>query len=421
MIGNAVILVKGGKGGNGSISFRHEKFVPCGGPDGGDGGKGGNVYLVGMDGVADLAALRYRRSFEGVRGVDGAGAKKYGKAGKDTLVEVPLGTRVWETDEAGARLPYGEVCAEGERLLAADGGKGGRGNVKFVSSTNKVPLLAEGGEDGGERELYLAYWPLVDVGLVSLPNAGKSQLLQAISRAFPLVAEYPFSTREPVIGVVSAGWAIYTAIESPSLCDGAHEGKGLGNEFLACMMRAKLLLLLVDGMAEDPAADVATLRRELRLYDETLGSKAYAVAVTKIDLPEVAERMLDLRHVLQESGLGLYFISSVTGEGLDALKTSLGELLKMLPPGVAPVEPPLPGKRLRDLAPEPLVAKDGDVFVVTSPRLERIVEVADLRVFQARLQFRREMDKLGVLEALTEAGVHSGDAVRIGNAELEWE
>ncbi|MBI4310591.1 MAG: GTPase ObgE [Chloroflexi bacterium] len=421
MIGKAVIVVKGGKGGNGGITFRKEKFVAKGGPDGGDGGKGGSVRLVAMGNMEDLSLVRYKRVFSGEPGGHGAGSKRSGKAGKDCVVEAPVGTVVWEGNAEKRGVFVGQVAADGDELAVAAGGEGGRGNTKFVSSTNKVPMLAEEGADGEEKELYLEHWPLVDVAVIGLPNSGKSQLLHAISRAFPAVTEYPFSTRDPVLGTTTVGWETLTVVEVPSLCEGAHEGKGLGNGFLTCAMRARLLLFLLDGASPDPTGDLRTLRRELKLYDPALAERAVGIAVNKADLPEVSERTGDLRRELEGEGLFLHFISATTGEGVEAMKALLAAALVTIPRDVVRLEAPPPKVRVRMPEPRPTVAREGAVFVVSSPRAARLVALPDLRVFQARLQLRRELSRMGVLQALEEAGVQSGDAVRIGKIELEWE
>ena len=420
IVGKASLVVTGGKGGNGAIGFRREKFVNAGGPDGGDGGKGGDVYLIGSSSVWDLSKLRFLSAIEGNRGIDGSGGKRYGKAGTDVLVEVPLGVIAWEVGKTGERRFLGEVVKDKEPLLIAFGGSGGRGNTKFVSSTNKVPMLAEEGEDGERKELYLEYWPLVDVGIVSLPSAGKSRLLQGISKATPGVMEYPFSTREPVFGAAQAGWSTISMVEVPSLCQGASEGKGLGNSFLTCIMRARLLLYLIDGTSQEPLVDIETLAGELRLYDEGLAKRPCIIAVNKVDLPEVRERATEFRLQLSVHGLSLHFISALTGEGVDGLLTSLAEALASLPKTTQLSDALLPRKRVRVPEPQPSVSKEREVFVVSSPRAERLVALPDLRQFQARLQLRRELDRLGVLQALVEAGVQSGDTVRIGKTELEW-
>jgi len=376
--------------------------------------------LVGRQGLNDLGALRVRRLFEGEDGNPGADGKKYGKAGKDVLVEVPIGTVAWEDKGGKERSAVGEVSRENAKLLVAEGGQGGRGNVKFASSTNKVPFLAEEGEPGESRDLYLAYWPFVDVAVISLPSAGKSQLLRSVSKAFPDVKDYPFSTREPVFGSVEVGWGVFTIIEIPSLCEGSHEGKGLGDSFLTCAMRARIILLLIDGTTADAAVDVTLLLRELRLYDAELIGKPVFVAINKIDLLEVSERLSELRQAVWETSPSVYTISALTGEGLEAMKKGLAKVLETIP--VLHVESPAPVvKRLRRAEPHPTVTRDGEFFVVASPKAARIAEASDFQVFRARLQYRKELEKLGVLDALIKAGVKSGDPVRIGKVELEWE
>jgi GTP-binding protein len=419
VIGRVRITVEGGKGGNGSISFRREKFVSKGGPDGGDGGKGGDVYAVGDSGMNDVGGLRYRREIEGEGGMDGGKGKRYGKGGREKTIGVPVGTVIWERQGNRERRLIGEIRAAGERLLVCEGGEGGRGNVKLVSSTNKVPVLAEEGEKGERRELYLEHWPFLDIGLISLPNAGKSQLLHAISRATPRVSEYPFCTTDPVFGTVHIGWEPFTIVEIPSLCQGAHDDKGLGNDFLTSVMRARLLLYLLDGKSLIPVDDLRILQEEIRMYDEALSRKPMAIAVNKVDLPEVRERLPELQRTLSGYGMSLSFVSALTGEGIEALKATLAENLA----GLSKEMPRLasPPKRVRLPEPKPTVVRDGVVFVVASPRATRLVTLADLRQFQARLQLWRELEKLGVHQALVTAGVQSGDAVRIGSVELEWE
>ncbi|MBI2171826.1 MAG: GTPase ObgE [Chloroflexi bacterium] len=419
VVGQVWVSVVGGNGGNGSITFRREKFVPRGGPDGGDGGKGGDVYVVGDPGKEDLSSLQYVREVEGGRGGDGGKGKRYGKTGKERTVSVPTGTVVWEGLGNGEKEVVGEVVEPGERLLISKGGRGGRGNVKRVSATNRVPLLAEEGEKGERRDLYLEHWPFVDVGLVSLPNAGKSQLLHAISRATPPISEYPFCTTDPVFGSVQLGWEPFIIVEVPSLCQGAYEGKGLGNNFLTSVMRTRLLLYLLDGESQTPLDDLCILQEEVRLYNETLSRKPVAIAVNKIDLPEVREKLPELRRILSGQGMSLSLISARTGEGVETLKATLNENLANLPGVTSRLAPP--PKRIHLLEPKPSVTKEGAVFVVVSPQAERLVALPDLRLFQARLQLRRELDKLGVLQALIDAGVKSGNAVRIGSVELEWE
>ena len=415
-----ILHISGGDGGNGCVSFRREKYVPRGGPDGGDGGNGGNVRVVGSDGLSTLAHFRRGQHVAATPGRHGKGKKQHGAAGEDRELYVPCGTVVWR-EERGSNVKLGEITESGQQLLVAKGGAGGRGNVHFATSTNQAPVLAQEGEAGEERTVLLELRLIADVGLVGVPNAGKSTLLSRISNAKPQVADYPFTTKDPVLGVVQQGWKSFVAIEIPGLLEGAHTGIGLGLEFLRHARRTRLLIHVVDGSAEDPAADVRAVNQELRLYDESLGARPQILVVNKGDLPEVQARVPDLRESLLPEGGPVHIISAVTGEGVAQLLTQVQALLENLPknPPEPPGEPPV-------LRPQPRearisVVKKEDGYVVTAPKVERLVGVADLRQFRARLQLRQELAKLGVVRALEEAGVEKGDYVRIGEVEIRWE
>ena len=412
--------LSGGSGGNGCINFRREKFVPRGGPDGGDGGHGGNITIVGRDDLSTLAHFRQRQRLAAKPGRHGKGKKQHGAAGEDQELYVPSGTVVWRI-EGTSKVRLGEVTETGQRLLVARGGAGGRGNVHFASSTNQTPVLAQGGEAGEVCEALLELRLIADVGLVGVPNAGKSTLLSRISNAKPRVAGYPFTTKEPILGVVQQGWKSFIAIEIPGLLEGAHNGVGLGLEFLRHARRTRLLIHVVDGSAEDPAANVRAVNEELRLYDESLGARPQVLVVNKSDLPEVQVRVAELRESLSPIGGPVHVISAVTGAGIGPLLATVQELVEQLPkePFGIPEEPVVlrPGPR----EPRISVVKDGDVYVVTAPRVERLVGLADLRQFRARLQLRQELAKLGVVRALEEAGVEPGEYVRIGDIEILWE
>ena len=415
-----IIHVLGGVGGNGCISFRREKYVPRGGPDGGDGGNGGSIKVVGKDGLSTLAHFRQGQRVAAKPGRRGKGKKQHGAAGEDRELSVPRGTVVWRI-EGASKVKSGEITEPGQQVLVAKGGSGGRGNVHFASSTNQTPVLAQEGEAGERCTVLLELRLIADVGLVGVPNAGKSTLLSRISNAKPQVADYPFTTKEPVLGVVRQGWKSFVAIEIPGLLEGAHTGIGLGLEFLRHARRTRLLIHVVDGSAEDPVADVRAVNEELRLYDESLGARPQILVVNKSDLPEVQARLLDLRRSLLPGGGSVHVISAVTGEGVPQLLAQAQELLEQLPK--TPSEPPseLPVLRPRPRETRISVVKKGDVYVVTAPKVERLARLADLRQFRARLQLRQELAKLGVVRALEEAGVEQGDYVRIGEVEIRWE
>jgi len=319
------IEVRGGKGGNGCISFRREKFVPRGGPDGGDGGHGGSVILRGDAGINTLLDFRYRSHFEAGRGRHGEGKKRHGKSGADCILSIPLGTLVYDQDSG---LLLKDICRQGEELVVARGGRGGRGNASFASSTNRAPRTAEEGGEGEVRHLRLELRLLADVGLVGLPNAGKSTLLRRISAAHPRVADFPFTTKEPHLGVVEVGrWKRLVVADLPGLIENAHLGVGLGDRFLRHIERTSVLLIVLDASESDgtdAARGFEILRNELSQYSRSLAEKPYLVAANKIDLPGVRERAERLG---SEIGHSVFLISAATGEGVPALIGAAADLL----------------------------------------------------------------------------------------------
>jgi len=419
MIDRAVLFVKGGDGGNGCVSFRREKFVPKGGPDGGDGGDGGNVYLEARADLSTLHHFRYRDRFEAERGQHGRGKNQRGKDGEDLVVPVPVGTLVYRLEPDGSRRLLADLTRPGQRLLVARGGRGGWGNARFASPTNRTPLLAEAGEPGEAVWLLLELKLLADVGIVGRPNAGKSSLLARITSARPKVADYPFTTTEPVLGVVEHKGQTFVVAEIPGLIEGAHRGIGLGHEFLRHAERTRVLVHLVNGSSPHPAEDYRQVNRELALYSPQLAQKPQRVAVNKVDLPEVRNRIPQIQADLAEAPQPLFFLSAVTGEGVPALLDALLEDLARIPPP-PPAEPEVL------LPPRPPVNRRGWVehrdgrFIVHWPRAERLARMLNPRDGRALAQFRRELQRMGVERALEEAGVQPGDTVVIGDLELEW-
>ncbi len=319
-IDEATITVEAGGGGHGSIAFRREKFVPRGGPSGGDGGKGGDVYLVSNPHDNTLVRFRYNHIFRADRGQHGQGSNKHGKSAEDLVIPVPAGTLVYD-DENGALLRDFEQ--PGERWLAARGGRGGHGNAHFASSVNRAPRKAQDGESGERRTLRLELKLLADVGLVGFPNAGKSTLISAISAAHPKVADYPFTTLEPSLGVVEISVDVsFVMADIPGLIEGAHEGHGLGLRFLRHIERTRLLLILVDvsvGNPDDPVDQIRILRSELAAHDAGLARRPAIVVATKIDAVD-EEKLRHVAHWCGQEKSNFAKISSVTGSGLDDLK-----------------------------------------------------------------------------------------------------
>ena len=434
MIDTVRINVKAGNGGDGCISFLRLKYQPRGGPDGGDGGDGGSAYLVADSSINTLLHLKYNSTFYLQRGTHGKGKNQRGANGKDTEIRVPLGTVVWRLHPDGSRDFVADLTTE-EPVLIARGGQGGWGNARYVSSTNQEPMLAQSGDKGDYVVLWLELKLLADVGLLAKPNAGKSTLISRCSAAKPKVADYPFTTVEPVLGVVTHGGQDFVMMEIPGLLEGAHRGIGLGHEFLRHAERARAYVHLIDGLSDDPAGDFLMLNRELREFSSVLASKPQVVAVSKLDTTDTYE----LRDVIEEElrramatdagasaanqDAPIHFISSVSGAGLDGLLGELTRILSRAPrEGIdasewANEQPVASEPRER----QPLsVYLDGDVYVVESERLERLTGRADMRDYRVMLQLWREMSRLGIAQRLEEAGIEAGDTIRIGQAELEW-
>lgn len=326
-IDRARIQVRGGDGGNGVTAFRREKFVPRGGPSGGDGGNGGSIFLESTEGMNTLLHFRYNPEHTAGRGRHGEGSKRHGANGKDIVLQVPVGTMVFdqETDEL-----VHDFTSPGERVLVAQGGRGGRGNAQFASSTNRAPRHHEDGRQGESRILRLELKLIADVGLVGLPNAGKSTLISRISAARPKIADYPFTTLEPHLGVVDMGdYRTFVVADIPGLIEGAHTGSGLGDQFLRHIERTRLLLHMVDisGLARDPVADYQTVSRELESYSRDVARKPKIVVATKMDALDDQERLAEFRNFCRARGLELYTISAATGDGLKELIYAIGRKL----------------------------------------------------------------------------------------------
>jgi GTP-binding protein len=327
------ILVEAGAGGAGCMSFRREKFVPRGGPDGGDGGKGGSVYATASPHLNTLVSYRFNREFHARRGGHGQGSNRTGRDAEDIELEVPVGTLIFEKpEEDGAdRVLLGDLVEPGQRVLLAQGGIGGRGNARFVSSTNRAPRRCEDGTPGEVKKLQLQLKLLADVGLVGFPNAGKSTLISRISAARPKIADYPFTTLVPNLGVVSlSGNRSFVVADVPGLIEGAHEGKGLGDRFLKHLDRTKVLIHLVDvsgAAGRNPIDDFATIQTELSLFSPELAAKPQIVAATKMDAVTDTSLVDDLTTHVRRHGLPFFRISAVTGEGLAQLQEAAWKYL----------------------------------------------------------------------------------------------
>jgi GTP-binding protein len=390
------IVVRSGKGGDGGLSFRREKYVPRGGPDGGDGGRGGDVALVADPGLRDLSSLRGRKVFAAGRGGNGRGTRKHGADGVSVELAVPVGTQV--NDEDGELVA--DLARPGLRTVVAVGGSGGRGNARFATPTRQTPRVAEVGLPGTEATLELRLKLVADAALAGLPNAGKSSLLRRLSNATPKVADYPFTTLQPVLGTVeSPDGGQLTVADVPGLIEGASEGIGLGHEFLAHLERARLLVHVIDGSADDADERFGTIDRELALYGAGLESRPQVVVLNKADLsPEPAPFALVDPRILE-----VHRVSCATGEGVDELKRALFRLCPVAPEPEEPGEPELP--EFLDYRPRPAVRRSFRLL-----RTDRGYRVAGRPPPPDELE-----------EALRAAGVRSGALVEVGDEELEWQ
>lgn len=421
MFDRAEILVRAGGGGDGAVSFRREKFVPFGGPDGGDGGNGGNVVIRATPDMSNLIKYRYGQLNAAVKGGNGRGKKMHGKNGDDLVLRVPAGTLVWELLPDNNKTLLKDLATAGEEVIVAWGGKGGWGNTHYVSSVNQVPRLARKGQIGEERRIMLEMRLIADVGIIGVPNAGKSSLLAAASAAKPKIADYPFTTLEPVLGVVTVGHHTFVMAEIPGLIEGAHLGRGLGYEFLRHAMRTKIFIHLIDGTSGSPVDDMQQTNNEMGEFDPLLAQKPQIVAINKVDLPEVASAMAGIRQEFFSAGIEVSFVSAGTGEGVAELMARAKKLLDLEAekPVAAEVIPqkifrPKPRKG------PPTVSKQDDTFVVESPELEAVAagfEIADGPVIH---YMRGRFDRSGATRALTKAGIKLGDKVRCGHLQWEW-
>jgi GTP-binding protein len=413
----AKIFVKSGDGGDGCVAFRREKYIPHGGPAGGDGGKGGDVILEIDPHLNTLYYFSRQRHFKAGRGEHGRGKNQTGANGADLFVRVPPGTVVRDAD-TGALLA--DLVERGERFVVARGGRGGRGNSRFATSTNQAPRMAERGEPGQERWIELELKLLADVGLVGMPNAGKSTLLAAVSAARPKIADYPFTTLQPNLGVVllddftSMVWA-----DIPGLIEGASQGAGLGHEFLRHVERTRLLIHLLDGAGQDPLETFDAINAELAAFDERLAAKPQIVAFNKIDLPDAQSLWPLVRDELTRRGHEVVALSGLTQQGVRELTQRVSRRLAELPADLPePVEIPI-------LRPDPddddfTVERTPDGWLVRGPRIERITRRTRWDLDEAVDRFQKTLERTGITRALETAGVQVGDTVFIGDIELEW-
>ena len=443
------IHVKGGNGGAGCMSFRREAHVPKGGPDGGDGGHGGNVVVEADASLSSLIEYRFKHHFKAERGTHGKGSRMHGATGEDLVLKVPMGTVVHEYFEESKEV--GELIADlthdGERVTVAEGGMGGRGNIHFVTPTRRAPAFAELGEPSQERWIELEMKLMADAALVGMPSAGKSSLIAKMSAARPKIADYPFTTLVPNLGVARSGDYSFVVADIPGLIEGAHEGRGLGHEFLRHIERTALIVHVVDLTGDyegrDPLEDYDIINRELALYADELAARPRIVVANKIDVPgaeEVADRLAERVREDSIAAAGgdefapspvdpkLYRISALTGEGVDGLKAAIAtkvhelrEELRALSEADVQYEHVWEHKREERDKQFKVVPLGGGVFRVEGPQVERLVVQTDWENEEAIAFLQHRLKRLGVEKALEKAGAVDGDEIRIVGRAFEFE
>lgn len=421
------IFVQSGKGGDGVVHFRREKYVPRGGPDGGDGGKGGDVVLEVAATLNTLNTFQHKKKFFAQNGANGAKQNMTGRTGDDLVLPVPPGTVICD---AQTRELIGDLVDAGQRLVVAKGGRGGRGNARFANSVRQVPRIAERGEPGEERSLRLELKLIADIGIVGVPNAGKSTFLAATTKARPKIADYPFTTLEPNLGVASLDDETTLILaDIPGLIEGAHQGVGLGHDFLRHIQRTRVLIHLLDGLADDPVLDFVQINSELALFDPDLARKPQIVAFNKIDLDEVLARWPKIQSELEKHlarlGKGVnvdsepFAISAATGKDVRRLLYRAAQLLQAAPASVQVAEMPVyrPESDLKAFS----ISQTSDGWQVRGQAIERAASMTYWEHYESVRRFQRILETLGIDQALRQAGVQTGDTVMIGDFELEWQ
>jgi len=420
-VDEAQIRVRAGNGGNGIIHFRREKHVPLGGPDGGDGGQGGSIVLVVDKDLNTLLKYQRVRNHKAPSGGKGGGNNKTGRSGSDLEIGVPPGTIARDTSTG---IVLGDLTDPGHRLKVAVGGLGGRGNARFSTSSNRAPRIAEKGSIGKIVDLSLELRLIADVGIIGVPNAGKSTLLSSVTAAKPKIDNYPFTTLNPNLGVADLGdYRTIVLADIPGLIEGAHAGVGLGAAFLRHIQRTRVIIHLLDGISKDPVSDFNQIMTELALYDPELVTKPQIVALNKIDLPEVSERLPLLQSSMDNLGYKLQGVSAIAHIGIKDLlekAASLSKTYKKVNYEENDVEEEHVYRAEADPNSFEIIREIDGNFRITGERIERAAQSTYWEYDDAVLRFQNIIDKLGVRRALEETGIRPGDKVRIGQYELEW-
>jgi GTPase len=429
----AKIFIKAGDGGNGSASFRREKFVPYGGPDGGDGGRGGSVYLQVDQSLNTLLPFKFKTHFKAESGGNGGKRQMHGKAGEDLYIKVPPGTIFYaepNPDDPDEVALQGDLTIHGQSIMVARAGRGGLGNTHFKTSTHQAPKMAQKGEPGEERWFRLELKLIADVGLVGFPNAGKSSLLTAVTAATPKIGDYPFTTLEPNLGVVQIDLdTAFVMADIPGLIEGASQGVGLGHEFLRHVERTRLLLHILDGSGQadrDPIKDYEQINHELAEYRPELADKPQIVVINKIDMPETQANLPRLRKYFRGKDMDFYEISAIGMLGTEALMKRVAAKLAEIPPAVSlmtleSAETPVLKPATLDQDAFQVQKLEEGAYRVRGKRIERVIAMTDLENEEALERLQVVFDRTGISRALEKAGVKGGDMVQFGRVELEWQ
>lgn len=417
----AKIIIKSGDGGNGATSFRREKYVAAGGPDGGDGGKGGDVYFVVDPDSNTLIDFRFNKKFKAKNGENGRGSNCYGKSGEDCYIKVPQGTVVKDFETGKVIVDLSE---KGQKELVLKGGRGGKGNTHFATSTRQAPNFSIDGEKGKEKEIILELKSLADVGLVGFPNAGKSTILSKVTAATPKIADYPFTTIDPNLGVVKTEYGdSFVIADIPGIIEGASDGVGLGIQFLRHVERTRLLLHVLDTAGTDgrnPVDDFYKINQELEKYSEKLAKRTQIIVANKMDSVQDEERIKEIEKLAQDTGLKLFKISAATGEGLKELFQYVAQQLKVLPKEeIVDVDDRIVYTLEEEEEPFTIEFVDGS-FSVQGPAVERIMRRVNVEDNESFAYLQRSLKKIGVDDALREKGVKEGDSVILVDWEFQW-
>jgi GTP-binding protein len=422
MLDKVELKLKAGDGGRGAVTFRHEKYVAFGGPFGGDGGKGGSVVIKADDSVNTLRAFKQHRSFKAENGQPGMNKNKHGADAANLILPVPPGTLIFRKMDSGPAELIADLEENGQQAVVARGGNGGFGNLHYATSTNQTPHIAQPGIPGQEVIVILELRLIADVGIIGYPNVGKSSLLAALSAAKPKIADYPFTTLEPELGVVTEDNKSFVLAEIPGLIEGAHAGKGLGHEFLQHAMRTKVIIHLLDGCAASPLDDMIRVNNELALFDTALAKRPQVVVINKVDLPQVKARVAELKSAFKDAEISPIFVSACERSGLAELVKETWKLLQAANVREKVMVPAIATKVFR---PKPVdrgakVRRKGHSFILTDPAVERFLDKLDLENPEELAQFNRNLDKLGVNQLLKSSGVKNGDTLITGKFEWEW-